>query len=151
MSCCFPFSSAEFRDAVSRYKYGHRCILKFKPAQREGELTRQVMPHARRKHNTHAVLVALHVASSPADQLAAAVSIELLDYITSSKGLAVSSSLFIQPTTSSIPSILQLSPVLTKFSYNSHEVKGGVVFKTLESQTCCYSLLAMQAQSWLAL
>ncbi|CAI7992683.1 RUS family member 1 [Geodia barretti] len=57
-------SSAEFRAAVARDRDGHKHILKYLPSQR-------------------IVLVALNVASSTVDQLQAALSIEVLDYILS--------------------------------------------------------------------
>jgi hypothetical protein len=64
-------SSAEYRVAVQRYRSGHKHVLKYQPSHRR-------------------VLVALHTTSSAADQLRAAISVELLDYISRGHPLSAS-------------------------------------------------------------
>lgn len=63
-------SLAEYRVAVQRYRNGHKYVLRYQPSRRS-------------------VLVALHTDSSAADQLQAAISVELLDHI--SRGHPLSS------------------------------------------------------------
>jgi hypothetical protein len=79
-------SSAEFRAAVARDRDGHKHILKYLPSQRR-------------------VLVALNVTSSTVDQLQAALSIEVLDYILS--GHSASSSPVLAQFSQDIGSLLR--------------------------------------------
>ena len=85
------------------------------------------------------VLVALHVTSSPADQLRAAVAIEILDYIISGHTLSVSHTPLSPP---SANLVLQSSEPLAQLTEDIHRVRGHLLFITygVPNQPCLVHL-----------
>ena len=90
--------------AVERFRSGHKYIVRFQRSRKNGREREMVvsdmshksththshthtlthshtLTHTHSHTHSHSVLVALHRDSSAADQLRAAISVELLDYI----------------------------------------------------------------------